>query len=380
MNWVLVLTMYGLLIFGLFSIESAARHLDQGGNWYADRQRTWIIIGSLVYFATALIDYRWLKWLGIPMYMVGIAMLVVMLARGTETHQLNIAGLSFQPTQIVIAAGIIMIGLTFESLPKLHRFFALPFVRLLIIGVLCGAPFVLVMKNGDMGSAIVWVPVAVVAMLVGGIPFRYLTFLALVAVGCVPLVYYVALPLVSERGAARIDQYLEILNRGQVEFSQENYAPYYVTMAVGKAGWKGIGWGAREEQNSVHAKRYVPWTTAHNDYIFAVIAEEQGFRGSLLLITGFALLLIQCLFIAFYSRDFSGQIIAAGVVALFFAHIFENIGMCVLLMPITGIPLPLISYSGTFVLICMLLLGLVQSVWVHRNTGQGGGYGAKGTA
>ena len=110
--------------------------------------------------------------------------------------------------------------------------------------------------------------------------------------------------------------------------------------------------------------------TAHNDYIFAVIAEEQGFRGSLLLITGFSLLLIQCLFIAIYSRDFSGQIIAAGVVALLFAHIFENIGMCVSLMPITGIPLPLISYSGTFVLICMFLLGLVQSIWVHRHAGR----------
>lgn len=109
--------------------------------------------------------------------------------------------------------------------------------------------------------------------------------------------------------------------------------------------------------------------TAHNDYIFAVIAEEQGFRGSLLLITAFALLLIQCLFIAFYSRDFSGQLIAGGVVALLFAHIFENIGMCVSLMPITGIPLPLISYSGTFVVICMFLLGMVQSIWVHRYAG-----------
>ena len=100
-----------------------------------------------------------------------------------------------------------------------------------------------------------------------------------------------------------------------------------------------------------------------------MIAEEQGFRGSLLLLGGFAVLLVQCLFIAFYSRDFAGQIIAAGVVGLFFAHIFENIGMCVSLMPITGIPLPLISYSGTFVVICMGLLGTVQSIWVHRNSG-----------
>ncbi|NNM29197.1 MAG: FtsW/RodA/SpoVE family cell cycle protein, partial [Akkermansiaceae bacterium] len=319
-------------------------------------------------FLTALIDYRWLKWLGIPMYGVGITMLVVMLGSGNETHQLTVAGFTFQPTQIVIAAGIIMIGLMFESLPKLHRFFAWPIVRLSIIGLLCGVPFLLVAKAGDMGSAIVWLPVAVVAMLVGGIPFRYLLFIGLIAVGTIPPVYYVGLPLLSERGSERVQQYLDILEKGHVEFSPENYAPYYVTMAVGKAGWKGIGWAAQSEQ-SVHNKKYVPWTTAHNDYIFAVIAEEQGFRGSLLLITAFTLLLIQCLFIAFYSRDFSGQIIAAGVVALFFAHIFENIGMCVLLMPITGIPLPLISYSGTFVLICMLLLGFVQSVWVHRNTG-----------
>ena len=71
------------------------------------------------------------------------------------------------------------------------------------------------------------------------------------------------------------------------------------------------------------------------------------------------------------SRDSSGRIISAAVVALLFAHIFENIGMCVLLTPITGIPLPLVSYSGTFVVMCMFLLGLVQSVWVHRNVEQG---------
>ena len=139
-------------------------------------------------------------------------------------------------------------------------------------------------------------------------------------------------------------------------------------MAVGKAGWKGAGHGSTSK-DSLHHRKDIPWKTAHNDYIFAVIAEEQGFRGSLLLLTGFALLLIQCLFIAFYSRDFAGQIIAAGVVGLLFAHIFENIGMCVSIMPITGIPLPLISYSGTFVVICMFLLGLVQSIWVHRYTG-----------
>lgn len=373
MNWVLVLTMYGLLVFGVIAIESAARHIpvdgvapDGWGAYWAAKQKTWIIIGSVVYFATALFDYRWVKWLGIPMYGVGIALLVYLMAMDNEVHQIELGPISFQPTQIVIAAGIIMIGLCLEVLPRWHRFFGQPFVKLAIIGALCGVPFLLVVKNNDMGSAIVWLPVSLVAILVGGIPFRHILFLGLIGFGIVPIMYFLALPLVSERGTERVEQYLEILDKGEVELNDLNWAPYYVSMAVGKAGWKGAGWNAQAERGSLHAKKYIPWTTAHNDYIFAVIAEEQGFRGSLLLITAFSLLLIQCLFIAFYSCDFSGQLIASGVVALLFAHMFENIGMCTLLMPITGIPLPLISYSGTFVVICMFLLGLVQSVWVHR--------------
>ncbi len=375
MNWVLILTMYGLLVFGVFSIESAARHIRIGelepelwGPWFADRQKLWIILGSIAYFGAALTDYRWLKWLGIPMYLAGIVLLVVLLAQGTEEHQLSIAGINFQPTQLVIAAGIIMIGFSFEALPRLHRAFGHPVVKLCIIALLCGVPFLLVIKNGDMGSAIVWLPVAFVAMLVGGIPFRYLILMAQIGAGVVPIIYFLILPTVSPRGAARINNYLENMKRGYIVDTAENYAEYRVTMAVGKAGWDGVGYGSTSNQ-SLHYRKDIPWKTAHNDYIFAVIAEEQGFKGSLLLISGFALLLIQCLFIAFYSRDFSGQLIASGVVALLFAHIFENIGMCVSLMPITGIPLPLISYSGTFVLICMFLLGMVQSIWVHRYSG-----------
>lgn len=373
MNWVLVLAMYGLLVFGVFAIESAARHIpvegipkEDWGDFFADRQKQWIILGSFVYFVTALIDYRWLKWLGIPMYLVGLGLLGYLLTKGSEVHQLTIGPVSFQPTQIIIAAGILLIGFCLESLPKLHRFFQAPLFKLAAIGILCGIPFLLVVKNGDMGSAIVWIPVAIVGLLVGGLPFRYFSLLAILVLAVVPIMYYLLLPIASPRGAARVDQYLEFLKEGRVELNDANYAPYFVSMAVGKAGWQGAGWNAGPERNSIHSKRYIPFKTAHNDYIFAVIAEEHGFRGSLLLISAFTLLIIQCLFIAFYSRDFSGQIIAAGVVALFFAHAFESIGMCVLLMPITGIPLPLISYSGTFVVICMFLLGVVQSIWVHR--------------
>ena len=371
LNWPLVLTMYGLLVFGVLSIESAARHLPHGGAWFADRQKTWILIGSAVYFATALIDYRYIRWLGLPMWVAGIGLTLV--SRGVG--QVEGGMVKFQPTQLVVALGVFLIAWLLQDLPRLGR--KIPKVgwlldeailKIAIIGVISGISFIVLMKKGDMGSAIVWIPVAVVSLLITGIPFRYLTFLGLMGMAVAPIAYFIVLPLVSDRGPQRIETYLAMLNdKDSVDILAEGYAAHHVSVAVGKAGWAGVGLNAGADQGSLHATGFIPKATAHNDYIFAVIAEEQGFRGSILLITAFALLLVLCLFIGAYARDPMGRIIVGGTVAIFFAHIFENIGMCVLLTPITGIPLPLISYSGTFVVICMFLLGLVQSVWVHRD-------------
>ncbi len=367
MNWLLVLTMVGLAIFGVYAIESAARHLPRGGGYYADRQKVWIIGGCVVFFVTAMIDYRWIRWLGIPMYLVGLALMVVAMVKGSEVHQIDLGPVAFQPTQLGIAGGIVLMGSLLQDLPRLHAFFRLPFVRLGIIAVLAGVPFLVVARMGDMGSALVWLPVTGVIMFASGIPYRHLLLIAVIGAGCLPLAYYVVLPKVSERGAGRLEVYRDMLNGREVDINGDAYAPYWVSTSIGKAGYMGFGWNASSERGSLHDKKYIPWKTAHNDFIFAVIGEEQGFRGGMLLLTGYSMLLIQCLFIAFYSRDSSGRIIAVAVVALLFAHVFENIGMCVLLTPITGIPLPLVSYSGTFVVMVMFLLGLVQSVWVHRN-------------
>ena len=376
MNWVMVLVMYALLIFGLIMIESAARHLPispeklkefgSPGGYFAWMQKKWILIGSVAYFAAALVDYKWIRWLGIPLYLLSLGLMLMALKADDEVHRLTIAGLSFQPAQLGVTSGIIMIAWLMQDLPKLYHRLGNPLVRIVVIGVTSAIPFLMVMKMGDMGSALVWIPVVVVALLVSGIPFRIMTFIGLVSYGVLPIMYFVVLPLVSERGPERIDLWVRMNHGEEVDIKGDGYAPHNVSMAVGKAGWKGLGYMATSEQGSLHDKRFIPHLTAHNDFIFAVIAEELGFRGTLLLILSFALLLIQGLFIAFYSRDIAGRLIVCMVVALFFAHIYENIGMCVLLLPITGIPLPLVSYSGTFVVICMFLLGLVQSVWIHR--------------
>ncbi len=372
MNWVLVFVMYGLLIFGVFMIESAARHIPvskdilnqygSDGAYFATMQKQWILLGSVAYFGAALVDYRWIRWLGIPFYVVSMALMVMAMQQDDAVHRLSVFGLTFQPAQLGISSGILLIAWLLQGLPKLHRWFGAPFMRIGIIGVISAVPFLMVMKMGDMGSALVWIPVSIVALLIGGAPFRYLSFMALIGAGMLPLLYFIALPLVSERGPQRIETWLRMMQGQEVDISNEGYAPHNISMAVGKAGWKGVGWKATEEQGSLHAKAFIPKDTAHNDYIFAVIAEELGFRGSLLLLTAFALLLIQGLFIAFYSRDMCGRLLVCLIMALFFAHVFESIGMCVLLMPITGIPLPFFSYGGSFMLSCWLGIGLLLRI------------------
>jgi rod shape determining protein RodA len=380
MNWLLVFVMYALLIFGIYMIESAARHLPvsadkitqfgSAGAYFAWMQRNWILLGTIAYFGAALIDYKWIRWFSIPLYLVSLGLMLMAMQVDDEVHRLTIAGLSFQPAQLGVTSGIIMIAWLMQDLPKLHHRLGHSFIRIAVIGLISVIPFLLVMKMGDMGSALVWIPVVIVALIVSGIPFRILTFIGFISGGLLPILYFVVLPLVSERGPDRIDLWLRMLKGEEVDTLGDGYAPHHVSMAVGKAGWTGLGWMATADQGSLHDKRFIPHLTAHNDFIFAVIAEELGFRGAILMILGFGVIMIQGVMVAFYSKDLSGRLIVCMVVALFFAHVYENIGMCVLLMPITGIPLPLVSYSGTFVVICMFLLGLLQSVWVHRNDGK----------
>ncbi len=370
LNPVLILAMYGLLIFSVFAIESAARHQSQGGEWYADRQIIWIALGSAVYFATSLIDYKWLKWLSIPMYIAGMGLMVIVLGKGSSVHQISFGGISFQPTQLMIGAGILFVALLFEKLPEFKPWLNNPFVKLSVIAIFCGIPCLLVVKSGDMGSALVWIPVAIVCLFVSGIPYRYLSLIAILATASLPVLYFLILPVVSDRATERVDQYIAMVqNDGEVRDIQgDDYAIHYVTTAIGKAGYKGVGWNAdlSGKAGAIHSNGYIPKDTAHNDYIFGVIGEELGFQGSFLLLIGFMILIAMCLLVGLFSRDAYGLIICCGIAALLFAHIFENVGMCIRVMPITGIPLPLISYSGSFTLICMLLLGFVQSVWVHR--------------
>jgi rod shape determining protein RodA len=135
-------------------------------------------------------------------------------------------------------------------------------------------------------------------------------------------------------------------------------------ISVGSGGLTGKGW-RRGTQNALG---YLPRAVAHNDFIFSVIAEESGFLGSVTVLALYAVMLFAGIQIAGQARDRLGLLLAVGVVTLFFGHVFVNIGMNIRLMPVTGIPLPLLSYGGTSVVCSLVAIGLLQNIHLHRQT------------
>ncbi len=370
-NWILMLTMAGLLTFGIYAIFNASSFReaqDLALKW--KQQITWIGLGLPFLFGAALIDYKWVRWACWPMYLAGIGGLVYLNLFGVEINGnknwVNVGGLSMQPSQFAIMAGIIMLAVVFGELPRMVPAFRRPWLRILVGGLLAGVPAAMVIKE-DLGSGLVWGPVFLSMMLVGSIPFRYIITLILGALCVVPLLYFFVL---KDYQQARIDQtwYLLTNQPEKVDTRGHGWVPNFVQTAVASAGFKGKGPLSEKvpDQRSIH-RMFYPEAEAFSDYIFSVICEEFGFRGSMLLLSGIALLLLQGVFIAFYSRDQVGRLIVVGVVTMFFAHTFQNAGMNLCMLPVIGLPMPFISYGGTFMIVTLFLMGMIQSVWVHRN-------------
>jgi rod shape determining protein RodA len=242
-------------------------------------------------------------------------------------------------------------------------------------------PFLLILKEPDLGSALVLLPIALMMMFAAGVPVNYLKRLVtavglLVALLIVDVVYAPVkfrLPLEDYQR----DRLLVYFGRDfapqsgtpaerQRSFVAQQNKSYNVEQAlisVGSGGLTGKGW----RQGTQNALGYLPRAVAHNDFIFSVIAEEKGFLGSFLVLTLYGVVLFTGIHIASQARDRLGRLLAVGVVTMLFSHVFVNIGMNIRLMPVTGIPLPLLSYGGTSVLCSLIAAGVLQNIHIYRN-------------
>ncbi len=359
MNWLLLAVMLALAVFGVIAIYSATyMRQDPMAADFWRKQANWVAVGCVAFIVTSLIDYRWIRWGSLPMYLGGLGFLILTKFIGQKVYGarswLHLGPINFQPAQLAVIAGIMVLALFLSQFKHMH-----PMLRLALCAVIVGAPCLLILLQPDLGECIIWGPVLLALLFAGGVPVRYLLCIILIVIAFIPIAINFGLkPYQQERITAFINP--DIDRQGSA------WAINQSLIAIGSGGWAGKGFKAPNTQIELG---FLPATAVHNDYIFSAIGEQWGFVGGLLLLGAFALLLLTCLFVAFCAGDEFGLLLVVGITALIFTHIFQNMGMTISILPITGVPLPLISYSGSFVLMIMFGLGIVNSVWVHRRLG-----------
>jgi len=239
------------------------------------------------------------------------------------------------------------------------------------------------MKEPDLGSALVLIPTGFLMLFVAGAPKRYLAYM-IAGAGLLAAIFLVDV-LFAPPGwwTIKLEDYqrkrllvyfgadFAAANASPLEkakaFDEERQKSYQVRQAlisVGTGGLSGKGW----HKGNQTALGFLPPGAAHNDFIFSVIAEEKGFMGSITVLTLYGFILFTGLRTAGQARDRLGKIMAVGVVALLFSHVFINIGMNIRIVPVTGIPLPLLSYGGSSVLVSLIAIGILQNVYIYRKT------------
>ena len=352
----LFLVMMALAIFGVVAIYSATyMRQDPVAADFWRKQANWVAVGFFAFMVASLIDYRWIRWGALPMYLGGIFFLILTKFVGTKVYGarswLHIGPLNFQPAQLAVVAGIMVLALFLSQFREMH-----PMLRLLLCGAIAGAPCLLILMQPDLGEVIIWIPVLLALLFVAGLPLRYLICIILIGIAFIPIAIHLGLKPYQQQ---RITAFLE----PEIDKQGSAWAINQSLIAIGSGGWAGKGFKAPNTQIELG---FLPSTAVHNDYIFSAIGEQWGFVGGMFLIGAFALLLLTCLFVAFFAEDQFGLLLVIGMTALVFTHVFQNVGMTIAMLPITGVPLPLISYSGSFVFMIMFGLGIVNSVWVHR--------------
>ena len=385
LDWITPVCLALLATFGVFFIYSA--QLATGREQWA-QQIVWLAVGSVVYSAVALLDYRlWLRWAH-WVYLASLILLIFVLipfigsARMGARRWIDFGPFSFQPSEsaklavLVMSASILTgskIGSVRDSLQTLIK-----------LALAAGLPMLLIVAEPDLGTALVIVPMVFAMLYVSNLSLRFFAgavgvFALLVGMLAIDTWRYANfleahnLSPTSDRGAYEEHSFLPLhdyqRNRILAFVAPDKIDPMGIgwnqrqsLISVGSGGLTGKGW-----TEGTQAKLgYLPRSIAHNDFIFSVIAEEKGFLGSITVIGLLAVVLWNGIRIAGLARDRFGQLLALGVTVLTGVHVFVNIAMTVGLVPVTGIPLPFISYGGTFVLSCCLLQGLVQSVYRFR--------------
>jgi rod shape determining protein RodA len=400
----LIAVTFGLVLFGLATLYSAGQTdvpTRAAGVWH--RQFMWVGIGIVGGWVIFHLSLRVLEWVAPALYAFSLLLLGIVLLVGTgagtaeSSHSwLSVGGHQVgQPSELAKVATVLMLARFLSGRKEPPRSLR----DLIIPSLIVGIPCLLVLKQPDLGSALVFVGIYFAMLFWAGVRPRMLFLLAspvvslllafntlawslwmivfvLVLIAWRPYVWdwvvflaanvamgAVAMPLWKRLAPYQQNRLLTFLNP-EVDPRAAGYHAIQSRVAIGSGGWFGTGYTEGPQ------KRLAFLPEQHTDFVFSVVGEELGFVGVLVALTLFLALFLVLLRIARRATDPFSSLAVFGIVGLFFTHVFENVGMTVNLMPITGIPLPLFSYGGSFFIICSLCLGLALRVaWDSRLSG-----------
>ncbi len=322
------------------------------------KQLFWITISLPLYLVLSNFDYRYLKSLAVPLYLLSLLLLIAVLFIGVKIYGakrwLDLGFSNFQPSELMKLSLILILSTFFCR----RNFDINRFENLFVIGLLTLIPFILIFVEPDFGSALILLPLAFGMIFAAGIKKKYI----LIGVGI--FAFFATLLTLNE--VFEIKPLLKNYHRNRImAFIDADKAPKDLThqsrqaaiaVATGGLSGKGLGNGTQ------HTLGFLPRTAANNDFIFSVIAEEGGFLLAMGTVLVFLILSCRLFYIAYIYDDPFGRFLSVGIGIFFFVHVFINICVNIGLAPVTGLPLPFISYGGSFILSCMCALGIGQSV------------------
>ncbi len=351
LDWPLLIITLVICCMGILQIYSAAHETLWSDAWW--KQALWVAAGVGVMWIVAKIDYHTLLSRAFVFYGLSLAGLLLVLAVGRQSfgarRWLSIGGVNLQISEFVKTVIILLVARYLTEL-KSERVEGRDLLKL---GGLVLVPMLLVKQQPDLGTALCYLPIFAIGVFLAGLRWQYLAAITVILAVVVPVGWRFAL---KDFQKARLVSFLDPSQdpRGS------GYQVIQSKIAVGAGGM----WGQGVTRGTQTKYRFLP--VPHKDFIFSSFAEEHGFVGVVVMLGLYFVLLMQIVQNAQMSPDRAGMYICMGVCALLLFHILVNIGMVAGRVPVTGIPLPLMSYGGSNVLSFFLMLGLVNSVRLQR--------------
>jgi rod shape determining protein RodA len=366
-DFLLLLATLGLIVFSLVTLDSGTADVTAPAHYYATRQGIYAVVGLILMIALASIDYSRFRELKTGLYagMMGLILLVLALGGATRGSRrwIELPFFRFQPSEL--GKVLLVLALSAFVLDRLRYINDRQTTsRIMLLALV---PTLFVMAQPDLGTSIIYINIALALLFVAGTRWTHFAALAGLAAAAATVALVLA-PAVGQpllKGYQK-DRLTAFLHKNDADPRSQGYQLNQAQTAIGSGRKTGRG-AARATQTRLG---FLP--ESHTDFIFAVVGERYGFVGAAIVLSLYALLIWRSLRILTIAKNLYGALLAAGVGAMLLTQVFVNVGGNVGIMPITGIPLPLMSYGGSSVIVTLVALGILQSVYVQAREAAAG--------